>query len=393
MAYRDTRNSGIHGFAYGAADELFYSPRWSARLLISTLRSSADRAAAWGRMEEFIALHAGKVIGGYIGYEMSVKTNIEAKVSALPHVDLRVLENCRSVSVDAFRHILGFSQKDAVVSQNANDQTDTGEGTFKNAVEDCTRWTREGSGRRVTIARRVPLANSLPPVGNLLRSLDADHACRRRHFFISSASGELSGSSPEVLAQGNVHRFVVNKMSGTGKARDLNLSNRIRSEHSDSIAALTNLLSSYGAVEADGPTRAEFDTLWHLQTALTVSRGDAPRKVTDVLRVALPRAGFPQEEAEALVATHEQFGRGPYYGLVGIIRPDGTFDFCMCIRTVFRSNDETWVCVGAAITPRSSADLEWQETRLKLADTLWPATKGAADSSRSVMARGPSLTV
>jgi len=63
---------------------------------------------------------------------------------------------------------------------------------------------------------------------------------------------------------------------------------------------------------------------------------------------------------------HEDFSRGPYYGLVGCILPDGEFSFSQMLRSAFVYRDSGYIVVGAAITSLSTAALEVAETRTKL---------------------------
>ena len=58
--------------------------------------------------------------------------------------------------------------------------------------------------------------------------------------------------------------------------------------------------------------------------------------------------------------------RGAYYGLVGMVEPGGAFSFSQMLRSVFRDRRGYYLWAGAAITDGSTADSEYEETRLKL---------------------------
>jgi anthranilate/para-aminobenzoate synthase component I len=64
----------------------------------------------------------------------------------------------------------------------------------------------------------------------------------------------------------------------------------------------------------------------------------------------------------------EEMGRGAYYGLIGVITPDGSFEFCQVIRAYFGDKDRAWSWVGSGITIGSNPAGEFEETCWKLDD-------------------------
>ena len=72
------------------------------------------------------------------------------------------------------------------------------------------------------------------------------------------------------------------------------------------------------------------------------------------------------EQGFKLLAEHEDFCRGPYYGLVGCITADGIFSFTQVLRSAYTDNNSSYLMVGAAITSMSTPELEAEETNSKL---------------------------
>ena len=85
------------------------------------------------------------------------------------------------------------------------------------------------------------------------------------------------------------------------------------------------------------------------------------------LRAVFPYGMQPLPAGLEKLRQHERFLRGPYYGLVGYIQPDGEFSFTQVLRAAFADRSSNYLIAGAAITRQSTAELEVAETCSKLA--------------------------
>ena len=78
--------------------------------------------------------------------------------------------------------------------------------------------------------------------------------------------------------------------------------------------------------------------------------------------------GAPEVSAMKIIQTQESARRGWYSGSLGFIRPDGTGDWNVIIRSLLHDSDsgiwEIWA--GSAITLQAEATDEWDECSLKL---------------------------
>ena len=92
---------------------------------------------------------------------------------------------------------------------------------------------------------------------------------------------------------------------------------------------------------------------------------------SDALRLTFPMGsmtGAPKIRAMQLIEELESTKRGIYSGSLGIIYPNGDFDFNVVIRTLLYNELDSCLSVhaGGAITYDSKAEEEWEEIQIKL---------------------------
>ena len=85
--------------------------------------------------------------------------------------------------------------------------------------------------------------------------------------------------------------------------------------------------------------------------------------------------GAPKLRAMELIDAHERRPRGWYSGAMGYVRPDGSADFNVLIRTLFgHVPSGSWqVWAGSALTLAADPQQEWEECLLKASvpQTVW----------------------
>jgi para-aminobenzoate synthetase component 1 len=91
---------------------------------------------------------------------------------------------------------------------------------------------------------------------------------------------------------------------------------------------------------------------------------------TAILEACFPMGsmtGAPKIAAMQQIEAHEDFKRGLYSGSIGLIEPNGDFDFNVVIRSLlYNRNSQYLSCaVGSAITIGANAEDEYQECLLK----------------------------
>jgi para-aminobenzoate synthetase component 1 len=78
--------------------------------------------------------------------------------------------------------------------------------------------------------------------------------------------------------------------------------------------------------------------------------------------------GAPKVRVMQLIEEHESFRRGLYSGSIGIIYPNGDFDFNVIIRSLLHNKRKQILScsVGSAITMKSDPEKEYEECLVKV---------------------------
>ena len=112
-----------------------------------------------------------------------------------------------------------------------------------------------------------------------------------------------------------------------------------------------------------------FQHVWQMISSVTATARPGT-ELTDVLRAAFPMGsmtGAPKIRAMQLIEQYERTRRGLYSGSLGVIWPDGDFDFNVVIRSLQYRADTGYVSlqVGSAITYDAVPEREYEECLLK----------------------------
>lgn len=113
-----------------------------------------------------------------------------------------------------------------------------------------------------------------------------------------------------------------------------------------------------------------FKTLHHLISTVSCEI-DEEKTVSELLKALFPMGsmtGAPKVSVMKLIDSFESFKRGIFSGSIGLIEPNGDFDFNVVIRTiVYTKANKIMTCsVGSAITIASNPEKEYEECFVKL---------------------------
>jgi para-aminobenzoate synthetase component 1 len=113
-----------------------------------------------------------------------------------------------------------------------------------------------------------------------------------------------------------------------------------------------------------------FKTLHHLISTVSCEI-DEEKTVSELLKALFPMGsmtGAPKVSVMKLIDSFESFKRGVFSGSIGLIEPNGDFDFNVVIRTiVYTKANKIMTCsVGSAITIASNPEKEYEECFVKL---------------------------
>jgi isochorismate synthase EntC len=380
---------------YGTADtSLIACGRRSSIAL--TGHTSLD--ATWAGIDKFLQAHSGDYVVGFIGFDPS--NELGCDVTA-PRQKIDLFVPTTVIECSASGHVVTrgdfkahtprgneTSLQARMLDPAAFDHQE-GKKTYRQAVGKIIERIQCGSLERVTLARRVDVDRPIDLAATFL-SDGSRHACAR-NFYFGNEYIRFAGQSPELLAEGSRHCFRTHKLSGTYRTTDerpvealtrLFLADqRIQAEHYSSIAAIEKSLQMLGFVDA---TRFQVMTLPGLLHGWSkfITRPERQEQTASCLRAVFPYGMQPVQEGLELLRRYERFPRGPYYGLVGYVKPGGDFSFTQVLRTAFADSSSNYLVAGAAITRHSTPELEVAETCTKLsAIPIFEMTHEAAQYS------------
>ena len=109
------------------------------------------------------------------------------------------------------------------------------------------------------------------------------------------------------------------------------------------------------------------------------SEVDKDTSPVEIIRNMFPMGsmtGAPKIRAMQLIEVYEKTKRGLYSGGVGYFTPEGDFDFNVIIRSILYNQENRYLSftVGGAITFKSDAEKEFEETMIK-ADAIFRILK------------------
>lgn len=381
---------GLASAAYGGAEAAVVC--LGARRTLSvpaptpTAATSGSFDEIWRDVGSWLTAARGSWVVGYVGFDVFAAHVPELPTGPLPCVHLAVPEAVITLGAGDRRR-WGAPTWDRLMEEATQEHGDAEPGppvdlgaydvaggeAFRRDVETVKQWIADDGGRRLTIARRVELPAQLDLTSSLAAPIHSDVD---RSFYLRSPDVELGGTSPELLARTEGNVLASFKASGTyPRSRDAEedrlLARRfvadpkIAQEHRSSIEAMRASLLPLGSVDAGAPEVCDLSNLRHLVTKFEVAMPDG-WSAADVLRRVMPSGADPKEGGLRLLAALDGVARGPYYGLVGTISPDGAMSFSQVLRTAIRDASGCHALVGAAVTRDSSAAGEHEETRLKL---------------------------
>ena len=364
---------------YGTADNVLLG-LGRKRSLEITATSSLDEI--WAAIDDFVTVNSGETIIGFIGFDPSNELHREVE-NYRQKVDLFVPETLIEFSRTGYTVRTGEWDEKALLEPAVQPRSaalnpcqfdrESYRADYSHAVSRVLDRLRRGIVERVTLARRIDVDKILDLLA-IFQSEGSQHECARNFYFASELI-RFAGQSPELLAEGSVRCFHTHKLSGTYRrsaelstgelARRFQADERIRAEHFSSITAIENSLAELGALDSEKFQVMELPSLLHGWSRFT-TRPRQPLSVAKCLRAVFPFGVQPMQQGLELLRENENFLRGPYYGLVGYIRSDGEFSFTQVLRTAFADAYTNYLVVGAAITNRSSPELEVAETCAKL---------------------------
>ena len=372
--------AGIAGpyFLYGDEGSTIACAGAGVRLVLEP----EQRGEAWAAVADFLAGHKDRHVFGFFGFGLNGRTE-DARPSVFPDCWLGAAEVALDVGPGSWTVAAGALPDLAVPACTCGDRPvhfattldRSAPDAYRRTVEAALGWIGGDPRKRMTVARRL----ELPPI-DMLRSVSClpSASAHSRSFHLDLGAAGLTGQCPEVLMVGDRDGFVSYKLSGTfprgaDPETDAELRHRFAAdaknlaEHANSAASFGAALSGLGTVTSVAPEILDLRQLRHMMTRFNVAYGHG-RGIADGIRAVLPLGISPAAGGYQALLAIEAGARGPFYGLVGVVQPNGAASMTQVLRTAYRSGDDYYSWVGAAVTSQSTPDGEWTETVIKLGE-------------------------
>ncbi|MBS3165518.1 chorismate-binding protein [Candidatus Woesearchaeota archaeon] len=344
---------------YASSEEILFSI--GAKEILSI--KNPTKGNPWKKINSFIEKNKGEYIVGYLGFDLHRFRVPNLPEANYPAVHLFVPREVKT------RFLCGFPIEDSLERLDISRYTRFADKTYERSVKKVLRWIDDDAEKRATIARKIELDKDLN-LNTVLR-FNRPESKVDRLFYLKTPHIEIAGLSPELLAQGNPSLFKTYKLSGTAPVlpsinhQNILNNQKLLAEHESSIKRVFESLSKIGNVALSGPQILKAKNVFHLLTEFKTQPFQSAT-ITNCLRAVFPSGVFPYEDGLKKISEVELDSRGAYYGLIGLIRPDESFEFSQIIRSFFKERNKSYVWVGAAITKDSTPQGELEETILKL---------------------------
>lgn len=215
--------------------------------------------------------------------------------------------------------------------------------------------------------------------GRLNELTKAPHAT-----YVQTDSHLVFCASPERFIQKKGTQLTSEPIKGTAarskdKQKDLDLAQGLKSnpkERSENIMIVDLVRNDLSQIAIKNSVRVDelceiysFETVHQMISKISCEL--APTTTfAQILKACFPMGsmtGAPKIEALKQIEQHEDFRRGLYSGSIGLIEPNGDFDFNVVIRSLLYNRISQYLScsVGSAITIEATAEAEYQECLLK----------------------------
>ncbi|MCF8566866.1 anthranilate synthase component I family protein [Alicyclobacillus tolerans] len=280
-----------------------------------------------------------------------------------------------SAAQDMSGERLAKYERDRVDTSSFHD--DVSQAEFEAAVERAKEYVRAGDIFQVVLSKRMRVNKVIHPyvAYERLRKLNPSP-----YMFVAEYPGmRIFGASPEVQFRAVDNRAEMKPIAGTSKGRgktpeeDALLMQRLqndekeRAEHLMLVDLCRNDLGRvcrFGTVQVpEFMTVEPYSHLFHLVSAVHGELRDDV-SVFHALLATFPAgtlSGAPKIRAMEIIDELENYRRGPYGGMLGMIDLAANANTAIVIRTVVEAHDQYYIQVGAGIVADSDPTQEWLE--------------------------------
>jgi anthranilate synthase component 1 len=253
---------------------------------------------------------------------------------------------------------------------------------FCHAVKEVQKYIIAGDVYQQVISQRLEGETEADPfmIYRALRMLNPSPYM----YFLDFDDVKLIGSSPEALVRLENDIATVRPIAGTRPrgntheednkmAEELFNDAKERAEHVMLVDLGRNDLGRccrVGSVNVNEFMNVErYSHVMHMTSNVTGKLKEGMDQF-DLFKAAFPAGtvtGAPKIKSMELIENIETTRRGPYAGAVGYFSLSGDMDWCINIRTILMKGKQYYLQAGAGIVADSIPEMEYQETKNKIA--------------------------
>jgi para-aminobenzoate synthetase component 1 len=355
-------------------------------------------------LQQFIDLHAGKYIFGYLSYDLKEQIHhIPSKNSdhlKFPEAYFWIPKNVVKLHNENIEFLQGPKNSECYNFINAFLEEETDQNFHHNATQFKARISKEAYIQKVIQLKEHIQLGDIYEI-NFCQEFYAENVDLNFHmdtYFKLNAITKAPFSSylkwgefavfcgsPERFLQKKGNRLISQPIKGTApRSKDekeddlwkqaLENDPKERAENVMIVDLVRNDLSRIAlkdSVKVDELCGIySFETVHQMISSISCEISENVT-FTDVLKATFPMGsmtGAPKLRAMELIESHESFKRGLYSGSIGYIAPNGDFDFNVVIRTLLYNSKEKYLScsVGGAITMQSDPEKEYAECMVKV---------------------------
>jgi para-aminobenzoate synthetase component 1 len=353
------------------------------------------------QVQDFLLAHQGKYIFAFLTYDLKntyedlTSDNTDQLVFPLLHFwvpeSLYQLEEkprfiwgvAQQENQDLAQKFLDlFEDKNSRIT--ANFQSRTTKNRYFDQFEKLKSSLQRGDIYEVNYCQEFhvenyELANPIGLFGRLNELTKAPHAA-----YIQTNDHVVLCASPERFMQKKGPLLRSEPIKGTAprsqvKAQDQQLASALQNnpkERAENIMIVDLVRNDLSQIAAKDSVKVEelceiysFKTVHQMISKISCQLKSTVG-FTDILKACFPMGsmtGAPKIAAMQHIEVHEDFKRGLYSGSIGLIEPNGDFDFNVVIRSLLYNRQTKYLscAVGSAITIGANAEDEYQECLLK----------------------------
>ena len=227
-----------------------------------------------------------------------------------------------------------------------------------------------------TRKKEIPLTGF--DLSELIRRIISMDTAAFRYVWFHPKTGIWCGASPEVLLECDGANFSTMALAGTQKVtKDTCPTWGVKETFEQQLvtkAITTNLKKITTSLQVSSPTTQKAGSLYHIKTQIKGAFDNKKTSLAQIASVLHPTpavCGSPKDRAFSIIQELEGYDREFYTGFLGPLNlQSNTAQMYVNLRCMKISPTTATLYVGGGITLDSSPQLEWQETKNKMATML-----------------------